>query len=53
MRASAGAITAARLAGRGNFRVFCLNVAGIDVGYFNDKRSDDWSSDQHLIALFA
>jgi hypothetical protein len=28
--------TAARPAGRGNFSVFCINVAGVDIAYFDE-----------------
>ena len=30
--------TTVRLAGRGNFSGLLLNVAGVDIGYFNEKR---------------
>jgi len=38
MRAAAARFTTARRAGRGNFSGLLLNVVGIDVGYFNEKR---------------
>jgi hypothetical protein len=38
MRAGPALFTAARLAGRGNFSGLLLNVAGVDGGYFNEKR---------------
>jgi hypothetical protein len=38
MRVAAAHFTTARLAGRGNFSGRLLNVVGIDVGYFNEKR---------------